>query len=99
MSYPALYFFQLEYFFFMEWVPDWGSILQLWADQCVIGSLTFSFLVLILRWIKFSVLVAVPVIRSMWVFQERPLEISTPKYFAHVTTSKIWPAGQKCKLC
>ena len=26
--------------FFMVWVPDKGSILQLWADQCVIGNLS-----------------------------------------------------------
>ena len=46
------------------------------------------------RWIKFSVLVAVLVMRSMWGFQDRPLEISTPKYFALVTTSRTWP----CKV-
>ena len=30
----------------------------------------------------------------MWEFQDRPLEISTPKYLALVTTSRIWP----CKV-
>ena len=30
----------------------------------------------------------------MWEFQERPLEISTPKYFALLTTSRTWPFWQ-----
>ena len=41
-----------------------------------------------------KVLFAFPVIRSMWEFQDRPLEMSTPKYLALVTTSRIWP----CKV-
>ena len=27
------------------WVPNWGGILQLRADQCVIGSLSYLLLV------------------------------------------------------
>ena len=38
---PALYFFQLEYFLLKVWVPNGGSILQLGADQCVVGSLSY----------------------------------------------------------
>ena len=43
--------------------------------------------------IKFSDRLAFPVIWSMWEFQDRPLEISTPKYFALVTTSRTWPCN------
>ena len=43
--------------------------------------------------IKFNDRLAFPVIRSMWEFQDRPLEISAPKYFALVTTSRTWPCN------
>ena len=47
-----------------------------------------------LRLIYPSVPLAFPVIRSMWEFQVRPLDMSTPKYLALVTTSSTWP----CKV-
>ena len=50
-------------------------------------SVTFRFLVLMLRLIYPSVPLALPVIPSMWEFQVRPLDMSTPKYLALVTTS------------
>ena len=49
----------------------------------------FGFFYLIFLRMYPKVLFAFPVIRSMWEFQDRPLEMSTPKYLALVTTSRI----------
>ena len=53
----------------------------------------FVFYSIFLR-MKPKVLFAFPVMRSMLEFQDGPLEMSTPKSFALVTTSRIWP----CKV-
>ena len=37
----AALFSELKYFFLSMWVPDRGSVHQLGADQCVIGSLSY----------------------------------------------------------
>ena len=52
-------------------------------------SRTFRFIVLIVRLINHRVWLAVAVIRSMWVFHDRPLDISTPKYTTLVTNSGL----------
>ena len=47
-----------------------------------------------------NVLFAFPVIRSMGEFQDRLLEMSTPKYLELVTTSsRIWPCKIYCVDC
>ena len=66
-------------------IPNGFSIFQLRPDQGGIGSLTPDILVLMILLTKLSVLLAVPVILSMWEPQDRLLEISTPRYQAHVT--------------
>ena len=57
-------------------------------------SRNLDIFVLILRRIKPRVRFAFPVMRSTWEFQERSLEISTPRDLAHVTASKIWPCSK-----
>ena len=47
------------------------------------------FLVFMFRLMCPKVLLALQVIRSMWEFQDRPSEMSTPKYLALVTASSI----------
>ena len=44
MCCSALHFFKLKYFFLSIGVPNRGSVLQLGADQCVVGS--FSYLLI-----------------------------------------------------
>ena len=39
------------------------------------------------------VLLALAVMLSMWEFQDRPLDMSTPKYLELVTTSRTWPCN------
>ena len=57
-------------------------------------SRTFDILFVILPQTKPSVLFAPPTIRSaMWGFHDRPLEMSTPRYSAQVTVSRIWPCS------
>ena len=51
-------------------------------------SLTLGFWVLMFLLTKPSVLLALAVILSVWEFQDRPLDISSPKYFALETTSR-----------
>ena len=73
--------FQLEYFISVG-IPNGVVILQLVADHGVIGSLSYL-------WV-FSLNVSFDKAgcSCMWALHNRPLEISTPKYFALVTTSK-----------
>ena len=56
-------------------------------------SRIFAFLVLMFRLIKHRVRLTFAVIRFMWVFHDRLLEIVTPKYFALVTASRTWPCN------
>ena len=63
-----------------------GRTSVLLAVSLTSGSFIFMFL---LR--KPSVLFAFPVILSVWEFQDRPEEMSTPKYLALVTASRTCP--------
>ena len=69
--------------------PDGGSIFQLRAYKCIVGSLSDSYiLVLMFLFIKPKVLFALDVMRSMWELHDRPLDMSTHKYLAQETTTR-----------
>ena len=57
-------------------VPEWGSIFQLRAYKCVVGSLSDSYIFgFDVLFIKPKVLFAFDVMRSMWEFHDRPLNM------------------------
>ena len=57
-------------------------------------SLTLTFLVLMFLFIKPKVLFALDVMQSMWEFQDRPLDMSTPS-----TSHKKQPPGHDHAVC
>ena len=83
--------FQAGIFFVLYEGPRWGQQIQLRAYKCVVGSLSDSYIFgfdVVVFFINPEVLFAFEVIRSMWGFHDRSLDMSTPKYLAQETTSR-----------
>ena len=76
----TLHLFNLFRLVFCMTIPYGSSIFQLRPDNLLyVISLTPGCFVLMFLRTKFRVLVALPVILSMWEFQDRSVEISTPQ--------------------
>ena len=91
-SSPSLHHLNLKNIILMMGIPNWSSIFQLGRTMALNAlSLSWGFLAFKFLWRNPKDLFAVFDILVTWDFHERSLDMSTPWYLAHDTTSSVWP--------
>ena len=80
-------------FFLSVRVPNGCRILQLRMEKCVKGGFSQFFFIFNISLNVSQSSICISSNTVMWEFQDRPLEMSTPKYLALVTTSRICPCN------